>query len=367
MKNKKGFDYYLEREILEDYGKKPLELRLRWLYYANKFRKYYPKEIIERQEKFRKGRNMKKENFSGRRFAILTHWDADGLASAVILRNWLEKSALKPVDFLIPPLGSFSVDEDVMGKINKSTVLFVCDFNLPESEFLRLSETAGLVVSFDHHIKKERLKGIIDFRKQLPSATEVLRDVLNLPSDFFVKVGLAGDSPTAKGKIKNFANLLDVAYKANSRQLVLRVLRALWKNKKNPEKMFELNWLLEKRERIKKEVSKIKKIKGKVISGVLVKHFATKYNVISEAGRALASTGKWKAVILINYGFFRDKTQFYARVPSGGINMAGFINRAKGLGYNCGGKRDVAGAIVPARKIEAFVELCIKFLRGAKK
>jgi hypothetical protein len=55
MKRKKGFDYYLEKDILEGYEKKTIELRLKWLYYANKFRKYYPKEIIERQEKFRKG------------------------------------------------------------------------------------------------------------------------------------------------------------------------------------------------------------------------------------------------------------------------------------------------------------------------
>jgi len=54
-KKKKGFDYYLEEEILRDYKKKPQEFRLLWLYYANEFRKYYPKEIIERQEKYRKG------------------------------------------------------------------------------------------------------------------------------------------------------------------------------------------------------------------------------------------------------------------------------------------------------------------------
>jgi len=52
---KKGFDYYLEEDILEGYRKMSLWLRLRWLFMGNKMRKYYPKKIIEIQEKFRKG------------------------------------------------------------------------------------------------------------------------------------------------------------------------------------------------------------------------------------------------------------------------------------------------------------------------
>ena len=57
-KNKKtmtGFSYYVDDKVIEEYRKKPLELRIKWLYYMNKLRKYYPKDIIEKQEKFRKG------------------------------------------------------------------------------------------------------------------------------------------------------------------------------------------------------------------------------------------------------------------------------------------------------------------------
>jgi len=35
---KTGFDYFLEEEILRDYQQKSLKLRLKWLYYGNKFR-----------------------------------------------------------------------------------------------------------------------------------------------------------------------------------------------------------------------------------------------------------------------------------------------------------------------------------------
>ena len=49
----KGFDYYIDEEILKDYQKKPLKFRLKWLYFGNKFRQKYPKDVIEMQEKMR--------------------------------------------------------------------------------------------------------------------------------------------------------------------------------------------------------------------------------------------------------------------------------------------------------------------------
>jgi len=50
-----GFDYYLSDDVLKDYENKDIKLRLQWLYQLNKFRKFYPDEIIQQQEKFRKG------------------------------------------------------------------------------------------------------------------------------------------------------------------------------------------------------------------------------------------------------------------------------------------------------------------------
>jgi len=52
---KTGFDYYLDKDILQDYKKKSLKLRLKWLYQGNKLRKHYSKGIIKKQEKLRRG------------------------------------------------------------------------------------------------------------------------------------------------------------------------------------------------------------------------------------------------------------------------------------------------------------------------
>ncbi|MCM8799282.1 MAG: hypothetical protein NC900_00930 [Candidatus Omnitrophica bacterium] len=56
MKKIGGFDYYLEEEVIKEYQRKPITLRLKWLYQANILRKYLPKRIIQIQDKFRQGK-----------------------------------------------------------------------------------------------------------------------------------------------------------------------------------------------------------------------------------------------------------------------------------------------------------------------
>ena len=48
-----GFRYYLSDDILERYQKKPVALRLEWLYMANVLRMGYRRRVIEIQNKFR--------------------------------------------------------------------------------------------------------------------------------------------------------------------------------------------------------------------------------------------------------------------------------------------------------------------------
>jgi hypothetical protein len=51
-----GFRYYLGKDVIERYQKKPIALRLQWLYMANVLRRGYSKRIIEIQDKFRQGK-----------------------------------------------------------------------------------------------------------------------------------------------------------------------------------------------------------------------------------------------------------------------------------------------------------------------
>ena len=55
--HQKGFDYFLSKETIEEYRKTPLELRLQWLYMGNQLRMGYDKQTIDRQDRFREGKN----------------------------------------------------------------------------------------------------------------------------------------------------------------------------------------------------------------------------------------------------------------------------------------------------------------------
>ncbi len=56
MEEKKGFSYDLTREQIFEYLSWSIERRLKWLFIANKMRRYLPKKTIEIQEAFRQGK-----------------------------------------------------------------------------------------------------------------------------------------------------------------------------------------------------------------------------------------------------------------------------------------------------------------------
>jgi hypothetical protein len=56
MEEKKGFSYYLTKEQITEYSSWTVERRLKWLFIANKMRRYLPKKTIEIQEAFRQGK-----------------------------------------------------------------------------------------------------------------------------------------------------------------------------------------------------------------------------------------------------------------------------------------------------------------------
>ncbi|MBU0498389.1 MAG: DHH family phosphoesterase, partial [Candidatus Thermoplasmatota archaeon] len=66
-----------------------------------------------------------------------------------------------------------------------------------------------------------------------------------------------------------------------------------------------------------------------------------------------------KNTIVINPAYFPDKTQVYVRST---INIEPMIQRGKDLGFKCGGKKEVLGAILPNNQTDDFVKEIITFL-----
>ena len=95
------------------------------------------------------------------------------------------------------------------------------------------------------------------------------------------------------------------------------------------------------------------------INGILLKRINTKYNIISAITRKVA-WGTGKNTVVINTGYYDNMDQIYVR---GKKNAEPMITRGKSLGFKCGGKKEVLGAIVPKDKSEFFVEEILDYLK----
>ena len=90
-----------------------------------------------------------------------------------------------------------------------------------------------------------------------------------------------------------------------------------------------------------------------------MKKIDTTYNIISTLTRKVAwSSGK--NTVVINTGFFDDKDQVYVRTNKDADPL---IQRGRDLGFKCGGKKEVFGAIVPKDKTDFFLDEILEFLK----
>jgi hypothetical protein len=110
--------------------------------------------------------------------------------------------------------------------------------------------------------------------------------------------------------------------------------------------------------KLNKEITKQLELASDEINGTILKKINTPYNIISTITRKVAwESGK--NTLIINTGFFEDMDQVYVRSNK---NAEPMIERGKDLGFKCGGKKEVLGAIVPKDKTNSFVEEIIEFL-----
>ena len=111
---------------------------------------------------------------------------------------------------------------------------------------------------------------------------------------------------------------------------------------------------------LEKEIKKHVESPHQEINGILVKKISTTYNIISTVTRKIAWNSK-KDTLIINTGFFPNEDQIYVRSSK---NVEPLIEKGKTLGFKCGGKREVFGAVVPKEKTDSFVQEILRFLQS---
>lgn len=255
---------------------------------------------------------------------------------------------------------------------------------LPETNILHLAKKANVLI-FDHHLQKP-IPGV--FHKNPignggnpllnPSASWIVNDFLGSPVNIYALLGIIGDHEkriqTNKdfyGKITDFCSkehlsfddllsmvcLIDSSYKVGDRREVENAPRLLLEYS-------DIRWVLQNTRwknnlvLLEQEINTLVEAPYEEQYSVLLKRIHTKYNVISTVTRKMF----WNLgqdTVVVNTGFFTDTDQIYVR---SGKNLQPLIQQGKMLGYRCGGKTEVLGAVVPKEKTESFVQEILRFL-----
>jgi hypothetical protein len=315
---------------------------------------------------------------------LIHHWDTDGICSVRLL---LERLSDKKIVNTTPVLGNYFLTEQELSSYSSYEFIIIADMALPEDNIHRLAKHAKVFI-FDHHLQQS-IQGVfhcnpisIGERPELhPSASWIINQYLNNSVNIFALLGVVGDHEQRIQANKEFYQritqfcqeqgltfeellqmvyLLDSNYKIGDRKAVEDAPHLLLEFSDARRILQNTRWknnlsLLEQ------EISKYVSAPGQERKGVLLKQIHTKFNIISTVTRKIFwATGK--DTVVVNTGFFKENDQIYVRSCT---NLQPLIQQGKTLGYRCGGKTEVLGAVVPKEKTESFVQEIFRFLSGS--
>jgi hypothetical protein len=311
---------------------------------------------------------------------LIHHWDTDGICSARLLLEKLPKNVVNKT----PILGNYFLTEEELISYASSDFVIVADMALPEENIKRLAKSAKVLI-FDHHLQQP-IPGVVHHNpigngrdpQLYPSASWIINDFLGNPVNLFALLGIVGDHEkriqTNKefySKITDFCTqehftfeellmmvyLLDSCYKVGDRKAVEEAPHLLLQYSDARRILQNIRWK-NNLMMLESEIEKCVNVPGEEQQGILLKRIHTKFNIISTVTRKIAwSSGK--DTVVVNTGFFKDNDQVYVR---SGKNLHPLIQHGKMLGYRCGGKPEVLGAVLPKGKTESFVHEIMRFL-----
>jgi len=312
---------------------------------------------------------------------LIHHWDTDGICSAKLILEHLKD---KNIDNKTPILGNYYLTPEEIQQYKKYDFVIIADMSLPEDNIKQLAEHAQIMI-FDHHLGKE-IKTVFHHNPIIkgenpdlyPSASWIVNNYLKKEVNLFAILGIIGDH---EQKIKNnqkfhkiitefceqshlvfddllqMAYLLDTNYKLGDKKSVEQAPHLLL-NVNTPEEILNNQTWNNNLTKLNNEIKKQLDAPSDEIDGIIMKKISTTYNIISTITRRIA-WDSGKNTIVVNTGFFNDKDQIYLRSIK---DAQPIIQRGKDLGFKCGGKKEVLGAIVPKEKTDFFITEILDFL-----
>ena len=312
---------------------------------------------------------------------LIHHWDTDGICSAHLL---LKQLAGKNIVNKTPELGNYYLTEQELAAYASYDFIIVADMALPEDNILFLAKNAQVLI-FDHHLQPEikqvfHHNPVIKGEKpdEYPSASWIVNHYLGNPVNLFALLGVVGDheqkiknNPVFYQLIADFCKknnldfddmlqmvyLLDSNYKLGDKHAVEQAPH-LFHQHSSPDDILHNKQWNDNLTTLNTEITTQLNKPSDDLNGIILKKIDTSFNIISTITRKVA-WGSGKNTVVINTGFFDDKDQVYVRSKK---NIEPMIQRGKQLGFKCGGKKEVLGAIIPKDNTNSFIEEIVDFL-----
>ena len=311
---------------------------------------------------------------------ILHHWDTDGICSACLLLKYLSDQTLIN---RTPILGNYYLTQKEMEEYDTFDYIIIADMSLPKQDILTLAEKTKIGI-FDHHLGDE-IKEVFHHNPiikggdpdRYPSASWIINTYLGNEPNLFAFLGVVGDhekkiqnNPVFFNLLNDFCQekdirfddlltmvqLLDSNYKIGDKKGVENAPRYLLSKGKHQDILNHKMWQKNLTD-LSVAVEKQLREGPEEINNILLKRMHTSYNIISTVTRKIFwETGK--TTVVMNTGFFKEFDQIYVRSNQ---SLEELIEKGKILGFKCGGKREVFGAIVPKNQTENFMTQVIEF------
>lgn len=323
---------------------------------------------------------------------MIHHWDTDGICSAAIIFEYLEKE----FNTHVPHIGNYFLTGDEIEKISKQSYDFIiiADMAIPKDNIMDLKEKTGAeIYIFDHHLQDNIQKEGIHHHNPVslgepaenyPSNTWVLTRYLDREIDIFSVLGAVGDRDIKIKDnvgiyqyIKEFLNnsdfyfedllrmveLIDSNYKVGNKQKVMDAVHFIKENKLYPQRILDNSDWEKNLDDLEMETEMQKNMPVTYEDGIAIQEIDTRFNITSPVARNLAWNGNCRVAIVVNRGFFDDQDQLYVRAGKSGPIMTPVIDAALEKGYSAGGKKEVAGIVLPKGDTDYFIKEVIDLLQ----
>ena len=321
---------------------------------------------------------------------LIHHWDTDGICSAAIIFEHFEKE----IDTRIPYIGNYYLTLEEIAEISEQRydLIIVADMAIPEDNILQLKKESGAdIYIFDHHLQNI-IEEVYHYNpismgepaENYPSNSWSLSKYFKREIDIYSVLGAVGDnaikiksnsavypeieafiemSNISFDDIMKMVELIDSNYKVGDREMARNAVNFLNENKLSPKAILNNKLWNRNLENIEKEMVVQGNKSVTIDNGVAIQEIDTKYNVISTLTRQLAWGSDSKVSVVVNRGYFDREGQVYIRAGSPDVILKPVIDLAQNKGYSAGGKREVAGIVLPKEDIDDFIIEVINILK----